>query len=62
MKLIRKYRVLIIVAMQLAAWLMVGSHLWLDPVTAKYIRIPCYPVILLGVVALATVGDERPSS
>lgn len=62
MKFIRKHRAALISAMLLALWTLAGSSWMFGPQVAWYARLACYPAILLGVVALATVGDEQPSS
>lgn len=62
MKLIRKYRSILISAMLLALWTLAGASWMFGPQIAWYARLACYPAILLGVVALASIFAERPSS
>ena len=62
MSFIRKYRSILIPAMLLALWTLAVASWMFGPQVAWYARLACYPVILLGVVALTSIFDERPSS
>lgn len=54
MKFITKYRNALIIAMFASAWALVFSTWYLPPTTVELVRYLCYPLIVLGVVALAT--------
>lgn len=58
MKLIRKYRVPLIVGMIVALWCYVGAVWCFDVDTANIVRIAVIPYLVAGAVALATFFAE----